>query len=71
MLHETTLSWIRHRLKKSIPIRPWEESRDEYTARLKRIAADIKDNINVEGLCMAFMKRIDTLIQKQGGRLKN
>lgn len=71
MLHETAVSWIRHRFHKTIPTQPWEETPDAYTSRLKAIVADINDNLNVEALCMAFMKRIDTLIEKTGGRLKS
>ena len=69
MLHETSVAWIRHRLAKSVPARPWEESRDAYTARLKRIVEEINRNHDVENLCKGFLTRIAKLVDKNGGRL--
>ena len=69
MLHETSVAWIRHRLAKSVPTRAWEESRDAYTARLKGVVDDINRNCDVEGLCRAFMTRINKLVERKGGRL--
>ena len=37
MLHETAVSWIRLRLGRTVPAKPWEETRAEHTARLKMI----------------------------------
>ena len=69
MLHETSVAWIRHRLAKSVPAKPWEESRDAYTARLKRIVEEINRNRDVEGLCKCFLTRIAKLVDKNDGRL--
>ena len=68
-LHKTSVAWIRHRLAKSVPTRAWEETRDAYTARLKRVVDDINRNCDVEGLCRAFMTRINKLVERKGGRL--
>ena len=69
MLHETAVSWIRYRLARTVPTKPWEESREAYTARLKRICEDINANLDVEGLCRGFTKRIEKLVDREGGRL--
>ena len=70
MLHETAVSWIRLRLTRSVPKRPWEESRDAYAARLKACAEDINRNLRLDDLCNAFPKRIETLVNRDGGRLR-
>ena len=70
MLHETTVSWIRLRLGKTVPVKPWEETRVEYAARLKMICDDINSNLEVEALCRGFLKRIQKLVDREGGRLK-
>ena len=70
MLHETVVSWIRNRLAKSVPTRAWEESRDAYTARLKACGEDINRTCRLDDLCHAFPHRIDTLVDRQGGRLR-
>ena len=70
MLHETAIAWIRLRLAKSVPKNPWEETREEYTARLKACVADINLHLNVDGLCRALPHRINTLVDRQGDRLK-
>jgi len=70
MLHETAVSWIRLRLGKTVPAKPWEETRAEYAARLKMICEDINSNLEVEALCRGFQKRIQKLVDREGGRLK-
>ena len=45
-MHETAVSWLRHRLSRSTPPKCWQESREEYGRRLKRMAAATDD---VEG----------------------
>ena len=69
MLHETAVAWIRHRLARSVPARPWDETREEYTSRLKAICTDINDTLDVQGLCQALPKRIAQLIETKGDRL--
>ena len=51
------------------PAKAWEESRDAYTARLKRIVEEINRNHDVEGLCKGYLTRIAKLVDKNGGRL--
>ena len=75
MLHETAVSWIRHRLTQTTPAQAWLETRPEYEVRLKTLVADINANLNVEGLCNGLPKRLDKLIASVAcfmgcGRLK-
>ena len=52
-----------------MPAKAREETRQAYTSRLKRITEEINDTLDVEGLCRGFLKRIDELVDAQGGRL--
>lgn len=70
MLHETAVAWIRDRLSRTLPAKPWNEARDAYGKRLKRICNDINSNCEVEALCRAFPTRINTLVEREGGRLE-
>ena len=54
----------------SLPNKNWLESRPEYEARLKKIVADINENLDVEGLCYGLPKRLEKIIAASGGRLK-
>ena len=69
-MHETAVAWIWHRLARSVPAKAWEESREAYGARLKRICEAINSNNDVEGLCRSFLPRISKLVEQQGGRLR-
>ena len=69
MLHETAVSWIRLRLSRCVPAKPWEESHDAYTAGLKNIVDDINSTLDVDGLCRGLLKRISALVEQEGGRL--
>ena len=70
LLHETAVSWLRHRLSRSTPNRCWEETREAYTRRLKRCCEEVNKECDVEGLCQGFPKRIKLLQAKEGQRLK-
>ena len=70
MLHETAVSWIRVRLLKSTPNRNWEKMREDYGKRLKRCCDNINKHLDVDGLCHAFPKRIKTVRDNDGGKLK-
>ena len=69
MLHETAVSWIRLRLARSVPAKAWEETREAYATRLKRICDEINDTLDVEGLCRSFLHSVAKLIDQEGGRL--
>lgn len=70
MLHETAVAWVRQRLTKTRPKQAWAETLDAYRARLKECAAYINDNYDVEGLCRGLLKRLSTLENKKGDRIK-
>ena len=71
LLHETAVSWIRHKLTATTPKRPWLESREQYAARLRQVVADINRHYAVGGLCNRFPDRLDELIRRQGDRLRS
>ena len=70
LLHETAVSWLRHRLSRSTPRNCWEESREDYGRRLKRCCDEGNKECDVEGLCKELPKRMKLLQDKDGDRLK-
>ena len=70
LLHETAAAWIRLKLSRTLPARPWEESPKQLITRLKRVAARINQEYNVDGLCKDLPKRVELLQQRGGGKLK-
>ena len=70
MLHETAVSWLRLRLERTVPNACWRETPEAFAARLRRCCADINATLDVEGLCRDFPKRVQMLLEKEGGRLK-
>jgi hypothetical protein len=69
MLHETAVSWMRHRLTISTPINAATETREEYVSRLKRVCAEINANYDVEGLSRAFPSRVQAVKDAGGDRI--
>ena len=69
LLHETAVSWMRLRLARTNPQRSWLETREQYGARLKRCCEEVNAELDVEGLCRDFPKRIKLLRDAQGGRI--
>ena len=68
--HETAVSWMRHRLRVTLPQEPWHETQDEYETRLKAAAAYINENHDVTGLCKEMPQRMHDLVYvTKGGRL--
>ena len=70
MLHETAVSWIRERERKTLPKRPWEETPEQFATRLKGVVADIDAECDVEGLCRKLPGRVQELYEKKGRKLK-
>ena len=66
-LHETTVSWIRERMKRSQPVEPWRESEEELGKRLKAAAAYCNDHHDVDGLCREFPQRMHDLVYEAKG----
>ena len=70
MLHETAVAWLRHLMKISLPARPWAESREAFTTRLRQAAQKINAEYDVASLCREFPERLDDLDRKQGDKLR-
>jgi len=69
LLHETAVSWIRYREKKTRVLKPWEETLEAYSSRMKKVVQDINDRLDVEGLCRGLPKRLQELVDAEGGRI--
>ena len=69
MLHETAVSWLRRRLARTLPRSPWEETSEEYGARLKACAAYINEHHDVDNLCRGLPARLHGLNALEGDRL--
>lgn len=69
MLHETAVSWIRFQERRSLPKKPWEETEEQFEARLRRIAQKINKEYNVEGLCRELPMRIEKLVSAEGEKI--
>ena len=71
MLHETAVSWIRRREATSRMSKPWEETPEQFTTRMKGIVQEINDTLNVDGQCRAFKSRVDKLVERDGDRISH
>ena len=69
MLHETAVSWLRTRLERHAPARPWEETKEDFGKRLKKAAEDANAECDVGGLCEGFNKRLEEMIERKGERI--
>ena len=69
LLHETAVSWIRYREARNRMTKPWEETEEQFGDRLRGIAQEINNTLDVDGLCRAFPARIAKLIERGGGRI--
>ena len=67
-----SLDWTNFKKKRlacTVPVQCWEETRQEYSTRLKRCCEHINDEHDVDALCRAFPKRCKKMEDAQGGRL--
>ena len=69
LLHETAMAWMRDRLKKTHPRKPWEETVEQYCSRLKECAAHCNNKYDVDGLCREVPQRLRILLDKGGDRI--
>ena len=70
-LHETTVSWVRERMKRTQPVEPWSESEEELGKRLKAAAAHCTSEHDVPSLCREFPARMHDLVNvTKGDRLR-
>ena len=70
LIHETAVSWIRTREEKTKPKKAWEETREDFSARMKAIARDINETCDVAGLCRSPPKRFQECVSLGGERLR-
>ena len=66
LAHETLVSWIRAEMTASIPRKPHEETRTEWYQRLRRAVAEANRRHDVEGLCTAWPKRLQEVVDQAG-----
>ena len=71
LLHETAVAWIRYREKTTRMTKPWEETVEQFISRMKGIVQEINDTLDVEGLCRAFPKRLQKLVDAKGDRIQH
>ena len=69
LVHETVVSWIRFCERRSSQKEPWEETEQQFEARLRRIAQKINAEDDREGLCRKFPERIDKLVVAEGEKI--
>ena len=69
MLHETAVSWLRHRLTETLPKLSWKETPDQFAARLRLCCTSVNKELEVEDLCRDFPRRVALLQERNGGRL--
>ena len=70
MLHETAVAWIRRGLTWTLPSKPWEETVEDYSARMREVVQKINDEYDVDGLCRELPARLEALYSAQGGKLR-
>ena len=69
-LHETAVSWVRQRLRLTLPQEPWNETEEAFEGRLKAAATWVNDHHDVEGLCKQMPRRMHDLAHvTKGARL--
>ena len=69
MLHETLMAWVRKRLERTKPKKPWEETVEQYGQRLQEVFQYINDNYDVESLCGEFLERVQRIKDARGDRI--
>ena len=47
LLHETAVSWLRHRLTETLPAKLWEETPAAFGARLRQCCAAVNADLEV------------------------
>ena len=69
MLHETAVAWVRYKLARCVPARPWLETAAEYGSRLKAVAFEVNQEHDLEGLCRDLPHRAELVKAEKGGRI--
>ena len=69
MLHETAVAWVRYKLARCVPARPWLETAEDYGARLKAVVADVNREHDLDSLCRDLPNRAQLVKDAEGGRI--
>ena len=69
MLHETAVAWLTNRLRVTAPAKSWEETAEQFGARLKQAADYVNAHYDVEGLQRELPARLDRLCDREGARI--
>ena len=59
-----------YNLRMDARIAPWKEIVPELAKRMREIAHDVNAKFEVEGLCRAFPKRLQLLVDAEGDRIR-
>ena len=73
LLHETVVAWVRKLFKKH-PFKSVENVETNYNlfvTRLQECERYVKERCKVDNLCRDAVKRLESLRQKKGARLKH
>ena len=69
MLHETAVAWLTNRLKLTTPVASWNETPEDFGARLRQATDYINSHYDVEGLQRGLPARLEELDNRKGGRI--
>ena len=69
MLHETAAAWLTNRLRVTAPAKSWEETAEQFGARLKQAADYVSAHYDVEGLQRELPARLKRLRDREGARI--
>ena len=56
------MSWVRERLKRTLPREPWREREEQFAKRLKTAAEHVNARFDVRGLCKEMPERMRLLV---------
>ena len=69
MLHETAVAWLTNRLRVTTPAKSWEETAEQFGARLKQAADYVNAHYDVEALQRELPARLEKLRDREGARI--
>ena len=71
LLHETAVALFRARMRKEAPQGlPWQETREAWAARARRVVRCINRNCDLQSLCREFPARLEACVASGGDRLR-
>ena len=69
MLHETAVAWVRYKLARCVPARPWLETPEDHGPRLKAVVAEVNREHDLESLCRQLLSRAQQVKDEDEGRI--